>query len=496
MAQQHASTVGLLVLVVLYANAAGSGAAGRRAIELDAAATWPHPSVGVGGVSGGSSSRLLIDYGAPAAIELDAENTWPHTSMGVGGVSGGGATSRLLVDYEPSGVRSEILDILFKPQFMLSLQHLKVEGPGADSDTTNGAEPSFMHSADDQPNVLRGYEAFLMTEAKRRNPTIQLSALQWGAPGYVGDKGPTGWKRGLYTERGVEHVIAWLRALKSQANVTLDYFSGGHNEQAPNATYIKQLRAQMDAAGFEDVKLLAFDTIGWWNAEHNLTTDAALLAAIDGITTHCQGHLHGSVGPSKAITELGVPLIGSEEHIGMPDPNAVPASSWEASQHWAVSLGRNFINNKEVGSWLWSLIYSWYGGIVYDGKGYLTGAASSVLGHAPMLTSADLGPPLLLQPTRRGPATTRSLPSCTSPCSTRSSITSAGGTSTHPLSFRQRTLRTSTASTPRHRRIAPTRTGSPISLPAWRARRPSSRWFRRAERTSRSLWRQPQCVYI
>eukprot|EP01051_Picozoa_sp_SAG22_P029266 SAG22_NODE_10763_length_517_cov_0.861244_1_plen_64_part_00 len=41
---------------------------------------------------------------------------------------------------------------------MLSLQHLKVEGPGADSDTTNGAEPSFMHSADDQPNVLRGYE--------------------------------------------------------------------------------------------------------------------------------------------------------------------------------------------------------------------------------------------------------------------------------------------------------------------------------------------------
>eukprot|EP01051_Picozoa_sp_SAG22_P014960 SAG22_NODE_1890_length_3373_cov_1.512523_2_plen_775_part_00 len=46
-------------------------------------------------------------------------------------------------------------------------------------------------------------------------------------------------------------------------------------------------------------------------------------------------------------------------------------SSWEATQHWAVSLNRNFIENKEVGSWLWSLIYSWYGGIVYDGKGFL-----------------------------------------------------------------------------------------------------------------------------
>ena len=44
---------------------------------------------------------------------------------GIGGVSAG-ASSRLLIDYaEPQ--RSQILDYLFKPNYGASLQHLKVE---------------------------------------------------------------------------------------------------------------------------------------------------------------------------------------------------------------------------------------------------------------------------------------------------------------------------------------------------------------------------------
>ena len=40
---------------------------------------------------------------------------------GLGGLSGGGATTRLLVDY-PEPQRSEVLDILFKPNYAASLQ--------------------------------------------------------------------------------------------------------------------------------------------------------------------------------------------------------------------------------------------------------------------------------------------------------------------------------------------------------------------------------------
>ena len=44
---------------------------------------------------------------------------------GIGGLSGGGATSRLLVSY-PEPVLSELLDLLFLPNYAASLQILKV----------------------------------------------------------------------------------------------------------------------------------------------------------------------------------------------------------------------------------------------------------------------------------------------------------------------------------------------------------------------------------
>ncbi|XP_071793069.1 galactocerebrosidase-like isoform X5 [Asterias amurensis] len=83
---------------------------------------------------------------------------------GIGGLSGGGATSRLLVNYsEP--YRSEILDYLFKPNFGASLTLLKVE-IGGDSQSTDGTESSHMHTSDDE-NYQRGYEWWLMKEAKK-----------------------------------------------------------------------------------------------------------------------------------------------------------------------------------------------------------------------------------------------------------------------------------------------------------------------------------------
>lgn len=62
---------------------------------------------------------------------------------GIGAVSAG-ASSRLLVDY-PEPYRTQILDYLFKPHYGASLQHLKVE-IGADVNSTDGSEPSHMRT--------------------------------------------------------------------------------------------------------------------------------------------------------------------------------------------------------------------------------------------------------------------------------------------------------------------------------------------------------------
>ena len=102
---------------------------------------------------------------------------------GIGGVSAG-ASSRLLIDY-PEPQRSQILDYLFKPNYGASLQHLKVE-VGGDTNSTDGSEPSHMHARTEE-NYDRGYEWWLMKEAKARNPKIILDALPWGAPGWIGN---------------------------------------------------------------------------------------------------------------------------------------------------------------------------------------------------------------------------------------------------------------------------------------------------------------------
>jgi glycosyl hydrolase family 59 len=113
--------------------------------------------VTVAGLWFGAQSQAQI------TIHLDARSPGKLFD-GLGAVSAG-ASSRLLIDY-PEPQRSEILDFLFKPKYGASLQHLKVE-IGSDVNSTDGSEPSHMRSPGDH-NYTRGYEWWLMREARKR----------------------------------------------------------------------------------------------------------------------------------------------------------------------------------------------------------------------------------------------------------------------------------------------------------------------------------------
>ena len=88
-----------------------------------------------------------IQHGAAPSITL--------LLAGIGALSGGGATSRLLVSYPPD-IQSELLDLLFRPNYGAALQILKVE-IGGDAQSTEGTEASHMHTPDDL-SYERGYE--------------------------------------------------------------------------------------------------------------------------------------------------------------------------------------------------------------------------------------------------------------------------------------------------------------------------------------------------
>ncbi|KAA8582393.1 hypothetical protein FQN60_009133 [Etheostoma spectabile] len=193
---------------------------------------------------------------------------------GIGGLSGGGATSRLLVNYaEP--YRSQILDYLFKPQFGASLHILKVE-IGGDAQTTDGTEPSHMHYENDE-NYFRGYEWWLMKEAKKRNPNITLIGLPWAFPGWVGHG--KNWPYN-YPDITAKYVVNWVLGAKQHHDLDIQYV-GIWNERSYDNKYIKVLRDTLDKVGLTGVGIIAAD--GDWSIANSIMVDPNLNKSVEVI---------------------------------------------------------------------------------------------------------------------------------------------------------------------------------------------------------------------
>jgi galactosylceramidase len=225
---------------------------------------------------------------------------------GIGAVSGGGATSVLLKDY-PEPQRSQVLDLLFKPKFGASMSALLVEVPG-DGNSTQGAEPSHMHTRDDL-NYSRGYEWWLMREAKKRNPGLTLDACAWGCPGWVGN--------GKFWSRDMcDYYVKWIQGLKTVYGLNLDAI-GCRNEKGVNEDFAKKFRATLDASGLENVKIHGFDN--WdktkFNWVRNMTNDTELRDAVAILSNHTMSYIPTPPDVLQMAQEWNKPIWNTEEHV-------------------------------------------------------------------------------------------------------------------------------------------------------------------------------------
>jgi len=270
---------------------------------------------------------------------------------GIGGLSGGGGTSRLLIDY-PVKQRNEILDYLFKPGYGASLQILKTE-IGGDVNTTNGAEPSHMRTPADQ-NYNRGYEWWLMKEAKIRNPQIKLFALEWGAPGWF--------KGGFWSDDNITYIINWLKHAKSDHNLDIDYI-GGWNERGYNKSWYQRLKIALDKNGLK-AQIVADDGSGWSIAK-DMASDSAFRSVVSILGQHypCEDNGKGERCFSTAEAQkLGMPLWASENGTNNYDAGAAAI---------ARSYNRGYIEGKMTAHINWSLIAAWYSTLPHAGEGLM-----------------------------------------------------------------------------------------------------------------------------
>ena len=327
-------------------------------------------------VGGVLATGSLVAGTAPADANADADASADavqtitidpasggRTFEGVGAISGGGGTSRLLVDY-PEPQRSQVLDYMFSPDHGAALDILKVE-IGGDTHSSNGAEPSH-ERVRGQIDCNRGYEWWLMEQAKKRNPDVKLYGLAWGAPGWFDG--------GYWSQDSIDYLVDWLDCAK-QHHLKIDYL-GGRNEREPDLAWFVDLKKTLVARGYGAVKVVASDTAGLGIVQ-DLKEDAAFRDAVDVVGLHypCSAL---RCTPNQDLMDSGKPLWASE-------------SGWNNYLTGATRLGSE-INHQYVDSRMtafinWPAIYSWYPTVQYQNSGLMKA-------NEPWSGSFDVGPSL------------------------------------------------------------------------------------------------------
>ncbi|KAJ9444322.1 putative galactocerebrosidase [Diplonema papillatum] len=308
-----------------------------------------------------AASACMLAAAVSAQTIVVDRTTANYSFDGIGGLSAG-ATSRLLVDYrEPQ--RSQLLDYLFKPNFGASLHILKVE-IGGDSQSTDGCESSHMHTKG-EVDLKSGYEWFLMVEAKKRNPDIKLYSLPWAFPGWIENDPQTGKSSNsgspyTYIPQTVDYIMQWVKGAKTEYGLDLDIL-GVWNERPSNAEYVIALRETLTAAGFAGTKLIAAD--GTASICDDLAKNASYAAAVELVGLHYPSDYAGN-GNYSVCHGLGKPLWSSEESSSYDDYNGAAC--------WARVIHSHFVLSGITSNTIWSLIGTYYHGTNWYASGMLT----------------------------------------------------------------------------------------------------------------------------
>ena len=297
-------------------------------------------------------------------IELDGHSRG-QIFDGLGAVSAG-ASSRLLIDY-PEPQRSQILDYLFKPGYGAALQHLKVE-IGADVNSTDGSEPSFMRMPDDR-NSTRGYEWWLMAEAHKRNPNIILEVLPWGAPGWVGNGDS------LYTPKMAKYVADFIDAAQNDYHLKISY-AGAWNERVFDIPYIKDLAQQLKGHHLE-TKIVCCDEYigegaGQWAIADEILKDPSLAADIAVIGVHYPKE-KDKITTTDTARKTGKPLWSTEDQ---PNDGGGPFVSrdWPVGGRILAHLhNQNYLEGSLTATEIWSPITSYYDNLAAPNSGLMYG---------------------------------------------------------------------------------------------------------------------------
>jgi len=285
-------------------------------------------------------------------LRLGQKDDW-HPFEGVGALSAG-ASSRLLLDY-PKEQRGEILDLLFKPKYGASLQVLKIE-IGGDMQSTDGSEPSHMRFKGEKADCSRGYETWLMKEAKARNPKVRTYALAWGVPGWIGNGN-------FFSNDNIVYHVSFLTCIRDTYGFEVDYIGVWNEMPWGQVWYVDELVQAMAAAKLK-TRLVLLDSVhgvdqGFLDL---FTANATFRNMVDAVGTH-----YPCKGDDKLMTALKLrkqTRFWSSEELST-------VADWGGAGCWGRMINQNYIRMNATSSIAWSLVWSAYPNLECFGNGLL-----------------------------------------------------------------------------------------------------------------------------
>ncbi len=229
---------------------------------------------------------------------------------------------------------------------------------GGDAQSTDGSEASHMHTRDDL-SCTRGYENWLITEAKKRNPAILTYGLSWATPRWVGDGAGNG--TGFHSPDNWLYQTKWVECVRNVTGVDIDYLGIWNEKPMGSPDYVVGLRNALDAAGFTATRISVADN------DYSLT-DLVNEAASDPVfnaSFYSIGRHYPCDYPGPAVEAVLHKQYWSSEDSSM-------ANDWSGSSCWGRLLNQNYVLMNMTATIAWSLVWSVQPGLPCPGRGLLT----------------------------------------------------------------------------------------------------------------------------
>jgi galactosylceramidase len=285
---------------------------------------------------------------------------------GIGSTPSTGMERQLM--HYPKEIQEDILDLCFKPNFGMGITHLKVE-IGGDNNSTAAVEPSFAHSREEManPNFRRGGLYWLMRMARDRNPGIELGALAWTQPYWVGEpiqRTDVAGNGSFYTRESAEYFAKFLEGARQEWGLEMQYFSAEQNERGHVGRRdwaLHQLKPAFDRAGFGHIKFV-LDASGWPLRFGD--DDPELLKHVGARGAHYVENAPKVKAATDEAKASGVPLWSTEcwSRVGR---------VWPLAMYFADTVARGYVESKLTQFTTWPLLGGGLPGSLYTGTGLM-----------------------------------------------------------------------------------------------------------------------------